>query len=46
MEDENTLWYDTMLNQILQSNEHTELAASQQEGSKAETETASNESTA
>jgi hypothetical protein len=41
MQDENTLWYDTVLNQIIQGNEHPKLATPLQEGSEEKTETTS-----
>jgi hypothetical protein len=44
--DKNTLWYDTVLNQILQGNEHPKLATPLQEGTEAKTQTTSDESKA
>jgi len=39
--DENTIWYDRIINQFIQSNEHSELATPLQEGAEAKTQTAS-----
>jgi len=39
--DENTIWYDKIINQFIQGNEHSKLAAPQQEGAETKTETSS-----
>jgi len=39
--DENTIWYDRIINQFIQSNEHSELATPLQEGAETKTQTAS-----
>jgi len=41
--DENTIWYDRIINQFIQSNEHSELATPLQEGAETKTQTASTE---
>ena len=49
MVDENTLWYDKVINDAMkavQEDDHSKLATPQQEGTETKTETASNESTA
>lgn len=47
MVDENTLWYDKVLNESMkkvQENDHPKLATSQQEGKEKKTKTSSDES--
>ncbi|MEK9912463.1 MAG: hypothetical protein VW580_00950 [Flavobacteriaceae bacterium] len=46
MDDDSTLWYEIMINKIIQENAETELATPLQEGAEKKTETTSDESTA
>lgn len=44
MEDENTVWYDDLINKVLQENDNPELATQLWQVPEAETETSSDES--
>ena len=44
MEDENTVWYDDLINKVIQENDNPELATQLWQVPEAETETSSNES--
>jgi|TARA_R100000027_G_C2241092_1_gene92062 hypothetical protein len=46
MDDDSTLWYEIMINKIIQENAETELATQLRETSEEKTETTSDESTA
>lgn len=46
MDDDSTLWYEIMINKIIQENAETELATQLGETSEEKTETTSDESTA